>query len=287
METQQQADMQISFSDAEFATLGKLVTDATGIVMPPQKKAMMYRRLVRRLRTLNLDSFSAYIGMLQQQAARNDTAELMEVINAITTNVTRFFREEHHFDDMRQLLTNWGKTIPMVVWSSACSTGEEPWSAAMVAAEVIAKNPDFKIKIYASDIDQTAIATARKGVYRLKPDEVKNHTLMKKYLQPTGETMPDGTAMYEVDKSLRELVQFQGFNLIEDKWRMAPKAQVIFCRNVIIYFGKETKRQLFARYADVLPAGGTLYIGHSESMIGLSDDFNLEGRTIYRRKERS
>ncbi len=275
--------MEFPFTDADFNRLSTLITKRTGIELPEHKKALVYGRLARRLRALNLKDFSSYIKSLEENVKRGNEEELVTAIQAVTTNVTSFFRESHHFDVLKEqlpiLLQKHGEVR---IWTCACSTGEEPWSLAMVVAEFKKNNPDARISITASDLDKDAIAKAEKGVYPLRPEDVSAHPLLKKYLKPGEAARLPGEVSYTIDSRLRPLVSYQQLNLIED-WKLPHKMHIIFCRNVIIYFGKQTKVTLFEKVAAHTHMGGLLFIGHSETMLGVSDAFKLLGRTAYER----
>lgn len=259
---------EFAFTDAQFEWLSNLASQATGIVLTANKKNMVYGRLIRRLRALRLDGFDAYCRLLQSPQGVAETGEL---INAVTTNITRFFREPHHFEALSAQLTalvGSGKRR-LRLWSAGCSSGMEPYSMAMtVAQQGLDKRCD--IQILATDLDTAMLDKASAGHYTA--DEMKDiPTAYQGYLQ--GET---------VGADIRRMVRFNRLNLLED-WPMRGPLDAVFCRNVVIYFDKPTKQRLFDRIATLMAPDGLLYIGHSENLHNICDRFELVGRTIYRR----
>lgn len=277
------------FTQQDFETLRTLVTQQTGIVLPDNKKTMMYTRLVRRLRVLQLPDFATYVQRVQHEISKGDQTETLLIVNAMTTNVTAFFREQHHFDHLAQqlplLLERFGQVH---IWSCACSSGQEPWSIAMVVADYLRHTPAAKITITASDIDANMLQQAAAGQYMLEPKDVDAYPLLRRYLEAETAT-PEGykgTAQaYRVKDSLRGKVTFKQQNLLQ-AWRVvrAP-VHVVFCRNVIIYFAKESKCAIFEQMAQTMPQEGVLYLGHSESLLGVSDAFSALGKTTYVRRD--
>lgn len=272
-----------SLGDAEFKFLRQFVYDQCGIALSEQKRQLVQGRLVRRLRALGLKDFAGYCQLLQN----DPDSELGELASAISTNVTAFFREMHHYDLLvDELLPNWleqkrRQGDRLRIWSAGCSTGEEPYALAMVLAEAIERSGrQVDAKILATDLSPQALETARRGVYALdRLGGVSEERRRRWFLRGEGDY--DGLA--SVHPRLRELVSILPLNLLHD-WPMQGPFDAIFCRNVVIYFDKPTKEKLFSRYARLLPAGGYLFLGHSESMHGLSNEFDLIGRTVYRKR---
>ena len=267
----------------DFDFLREFVLAHCGIALSEQKRQLVQGRLLRRLRALGLKDFSAYCELLR----RDPDAEMGDLASAISTNVTSFFRESHHYDLLEQtLLPQWlaekrrsgGR---LRIWSAGCSTGEEPYALAMVLAEALEKHaPGVDAKILATDLSPQALAGAREGVYPVdKLGGVSAERRRRWFLR--GEGSYAGLAC--VHPRLRELVAIQPLNLLHE-WPMSGVFDAIFCRNVVIYFDKPTKERLFRRYAGKLGPEGYLFLGHSESMHGLNDDFALVGRTVYRKK---
>ncbi|AHX14337.1 chemotaxis protein CheR [Dyella jiangningensis] len=271
-----------SLSEAEFNFLRSFVYEHCGISLGEHKRQLVQGRLVRRLRALKLRDFGGYCELLR----RDPQGELGELASAISTNVTAFFRESHHFDLLtNELLPRWiaekkngGR---LRIWSAGCATGEEPYTLAMVLAEALEKHGSHvDAKILATDLSPQALETARKGVYPIdRLEGVSTERRRRWFLRGEGEY--DQYAC--VHPRLRELVSILPLNLLHD-WPMQGPFDAIFCRNVVIYFDKPTKQRLFQRYAGLLPEGGYLFLGHSESMYGLNDNFDLIGRTVYRKR---
>jgi chemotaxis protein methyltransferase CheR len=247
------------------------------------KRQLVQGRLLRRLRALKLRDFQAYCELLR----RDPQQELGELASAISTNVTAFFRESHHFDLLaEELLPRWINEKKnggrLRIWSAGCATGEEPYTLAMVLAETLEKHnaTQMDAKILATDLSPQALDTARKGVYALdRLEGVSAERRRRWFLRGEGEYADYAC----VNPRLRELVSILPLNLLHD-WPMQGPFDAIFCRNVVIYFDKPTKQRLFQRYAGLLPDGGYLFLGHSESMYGLNDSFDLIGRTVYRKR---
>lgn len=280
--------MEFTFTDKDFAKLGNLVTGYAGIVLGESKKMLMYSRLAKRVRAMGCTSFAEYINRIEAASAAGDNEELLNIINAMTTNVTKFFREEHHFHGLKEQLPELVKKFGKVhIWSCAASTGEEPWSIAMTVAEFLRTNPQAQVTINATDLDTHVLEKAKRGRYTLAPNVVAEHPLLKKYLNQIGEAehhaITGSIAEYEVDPKVKKLVTFGQLNLIKPFPATLAKAHVVFCRNVIIYFDKPTKIKLFEQIAKTMPEGALLCIGHSESLLGVSDAFTAQGKTMYRR----
>ena len=234
---------------------------------------MVYGRLARRLRALKLDSFSEYCELLQSQQGVD---EMSHLVNAITTNLTSFFRESHHFDHLRDEVLPHIKDKRLRIWSSACSSGMEPYSIAMIMRSAIPNLDQWDARVLATDIDTNMVNTGAAGEYSVS-DLEQIPKGCKAYIERSPK--PDRVNMSE---SLKKLIAFKQLNLLEN-WPIKGHFDAVFCRNVVIYFDKATKQKLFARMAEVIKPNGWLYIGHSENLHGISDRFELVGRTIYRR----
>ncbi|MDO1530410.1 protein-glutamate O-methyltransferase [Fulvimonas sp. R45] len=269
--------------DAEFQFLRDFVHRHCGIALGGQKRQLVQGRLLRRLRGLGLGDFRSYCELLR----RDPDSELGDLASAISTNVTAFFREAHHYELLEcELLPRWLERKRrhggrLRLWSAGCATGEEPYALAMVLAEALAREAGaVDARILATDLSPQALAQARRGVYALDRlggiDEARRRRWL---LRGSGEY--EGYAA--VHPRLRELVSVLPLNLLHE-WPMQGLFDAIFCRNVVIYFDQPTKRRLFERYAAMLEPGGYLFLGHSESMHGLSDAFELVGRTVYRKR---
>jgi chemotaxis protein methyltransferase CheR len=271
----QSQNKEFDLSDKEFRFLANLANAKTGIMLPDNKRDMVYSRLVRRLRALKLDSFSNYCELLSTNAA---DAEIPHLINAITTNLTHFFRESHHFEHLetqviQKLLANNTKKIRL--WSAGCSAGMEPYSLAMCLANQLGERKNIDAKILATDIDTNMLDKCVAGEYSI--DEYENIPVKYKSL------VNKNNANMLMGEKLRELISFKHLNLLDD-FPMKNKFDAIFCRNVVIYFDKATQKKLFTRMSKYLQPNGFLYIGHSENITNISDEWELIGRTIYRLK---
>lgn len=267
------------FTDKDFIYIRKLVAEKTGIHLSEAKRDMVYSRLSRRLRTLNLDRFDRYCELLKDD--KHD--EMVQFINAITTNLTAFFRENHHFEYLKNTVlpglfrTKADKRIR--IWSAGCSTGEEPYSIAVIVKELARSHPGWDIKILATDLDTNVVQKASSGIYSMQRVNGISKERLHNYFQKSSDIKTDEI---RVARELRELITFKQLNLMHD-WPMKGPFDVIFCRNVVIYFDKNTQRKLFDRYANLLSDDGHLFIGHSESLFKVSDRFKLIGGTMYQK----
>jgi chemotaxis protein methyltransferase CheR len=268
---------EFSFHENDFKFLASLAYERTGIVLAEHKSDMVYGRLARRLRALGLETFSDYCDLLQSGAGADEIGQL---VNAITTNLTSFFREKHHFEHLRdQVLIPWHqhKTKKRLrIWSAACSSGMEPYSIAMVLKDVVKDINAWDARVLATDIDSGMLSVASRGEY--PASELDN---IPEVYKPYVVRHAGGNRM-DVSEALKDVIAFRQLNLLEP-WPMRGTFDAIFCRNVVIYFDKPTKQKLFTRLADILVPGGWLYIGHSENLHNISDRFELLGRTIYRK----
>lgn len=265
-------------TDQDFRFFADLIGKRAGIVITEVKKPLVYGRLVRRVRALKLSGFREYCELL----ARGDDTECEQFTNALTTNLTSFFREPRHFEFLREtLLPKLMKQSPnrkrLRIWSAGCSTGEEPYSLAMTVAEVVPS--DWDVKILATDLDSQVIARASAGVYASERTENISQGLLKRWFQRGGGERAD---MMRVRQELRDMITFLPLNLLEP-WPLRGQFDIIFCRNVVIYFDKPTQRVLFNRFAEQLRSDGHLFVGHSETLYKVSDRFTLLGNTIYGR----
>jgi chemotaxis protein methyltransferase CheR len=266
------------YTTADFDVLRTISNQHSGILVPDDKFDMFYSRLSKRLRILGLTNFKEYCRYLKT----HPDEEFTEFINAITTNLTSFFREKHHFDYLSHalipdLIKRNGDSKQVVVWSAGCSTGEEPYSLAMVLKEDL---PDeWRIKILATDLDTNVLATAAEGVYALDRLGGINETRLKRWFLKGGGS---NVNKVRIKPELQQLIQFKQLNLMQE-WPMKGFFDFIFCRNVLIYFDKETKATLARRYSGLLKEGSHLFIGHSESLHQLDTGFTLIGNTIYKK----
>lgn len=274
-------EREFELSDSEFERLQQLVHTQTGIALSAAKRELLYGRLARRLRKLKLSTFAEYCKVLETGAPE----ELQELTNAITTNLTSFFREDHHFRQLaeeafRDVEQRRSATRRMRLWSSACSTGEEPYSIAMVLRESFAQINNWDVKLLATDIDSKVLAAAQAGGYG--PDRLRG--ISPERLARWFEPAPGQPGHYSASPALKSLITFKRLNLL-DPWPMRGAFDIIFCRNVVIYFDKPTQRVLFDRMAQLQEPGGWLFIGHSENLQNVTKCYRLVGRTVYRRVE--
>jgi len=271
---------EFAFSKSDFEFLVRLAHERAGISLADSKRNLVYGRLSRRLRALGLTSFAAYRAHLE-----TDADEIERFINSISTNHTKFFREAHHFNHLRglaQAVARPDQTHPMRrlrIWSAGCSTGEEPYTIALVLRREIADIARHDIRILATDIDTDVLAKASRGEYAADAlDSVPDAYC--RYFQPVNHDASPAT--HRIAHEVRSLVTFRRLNLM-DAWPMKGPFDAIFCRNVMIYFDGPTKSKLIERFVRLIKPGGWLYIGHSESLLGSHPGLHLMGRTIYRR----
>jgi chemotaxis protein methyltransferase CheR len=269
---------EFEFATADFEALRTLVKQITGINLSDQKRELVYGRLARRLRALHLRSFAEYRELLAQDGGQ----EIVQFCNAITTNLTAFFREPHHFEYLRDhVLTPLlaGPPRRLRIWSSACSTGEEPYSLAMTVLEAVPDIKRWDIRILATDVDSDVLERARRGVYT--EDRLKQMTAQRRSRFFSERQEREGLS-YEVTPELKSLITFKQLNLMHPLPMPGP-LDAIFCRNVVIYFDKDTQRDLFARMSQLQRPGDLLFLGHSESLFKVTEAYSLIGKTIYRR----
>ena len=263
---------EFSFSDQEFKQVCQLIHERAGIHLTPSKKDMVYSRLTRRLRANNISSFSDYLTIIEA----NSEPEREAFVNALTTNVTAFFREAHHFpvlaEHMRSL-----KRHPINIWCNAASTGEEPYTIAMTMVDLFGSLTP-PVRIIATDIDTQALQKAYDGVYSLEqakklPKEVLERFFLK--------GRDDKAGQVKVRKELRDLITFSQLNLQDSQWPIKGPFDAIFCRNVMIYFDKPTQHKILQRFVPLMQKDALLFAGHSESLQGVNDTFKLRGKTVY------
>lgn len=265
------------FTRRDFITITQMLHEHSGIAMGEGKAALVYSRLVKRLRALGLRSFREYcrlIGDVHQVAERH------AMISALTTNVTRFFREPHHFDYLRDevlppLIAHAKLGGRVRLWSAACSSGQEPYSMALTLLSVLPEAPNLDVKILASDIDANVLTQARSGIYRLDDTIPVPEALRRRWFSNLG----DG--QLQISDAARALVDFQDINLIGD-WPFSGKFDAIFCRNVVIYFDVPTQEKIWSRFATLMGPKASLCIGHSERVNGpAAQQLRLVGPTTY------
>ncbi|BAK75486.1 MCP methyltransferase, CheR-type [Pseudogulbenkiania sp. NH8B] len=261
---------EFAFNDADFERIRKLIYREAGIALNPSKKDMVYGRLVRRIRELKLSSFAAYLDQLESASGRR---EFEQFVNALTTNLTFFFREEHHFPILSEHLKKKAQQGgELAIWCAAASTGEEPYSIAMTALESV---PGARVSITATDLDTTVLETGRKGIY--PADKIAR--------LPAGHATrffdKQGDGSYQAKAALRSMISFSRLNLIDSTWPLRKQYDAIFCRNVMIYFDRDTQLAVLKKFAPLLKPDGLLFVGHSENFYFAADLFKLRGKTVY------
>lgn len=269
LETQSERDLLLTPDD--FECVRKLIHARAGIFLAPHKTEMVYSRLAKRLRELGKPCFKDYLAVLQ---ADPDHAEWEHFTNALTTNLTAFFREAHHFPVLAAHAR--ARRTPLKVWSCAASTGEEVYSIAMTLAEIgiVSQRP----MVLGTDIDTRAIASASEGIYTM--DSVKKlepTQLQRFFLRGTG----GRAGRVRITPQLRQMVEFRALNLLESNWNLSGPFDVIFCRNLMIYFDKPTQQRILERFATLMRPDGLLFAGHSENFSGLTRAFRLRSHTVY------
>ena len=271
------SDMQcreFAWADADFSRVQKLIYQRAGISLHNGKHAMVYSRLSRRLRETGHKSFNEYLGWLES----SDGPEWQEFINALTTNLTSFFREDHHFRIFRDYLVHHGQKNNWKVWCCAASTGEEPYSILMTAVEALGHSA--KLSLIASDIDSKVLATAARGVYRMENlKNISEGQFKSFFLRGKGAN----SGMVRIKPDLQKMVEFKIVNLVRDSWPFQEIFDVVFCRNVMIYFDGPTQRRVLERIHQVMAPGGLLFVGHAENFSESRDLFVLKGKTVYER----
>ncbi|MGE5503592.1 MAG: CheR family methyltransferase [Actinomycetota bacterium] len=280
MQRSETSPREFELRDREFRFLASFLSRETGIVLSEHKREMVCGRLVKRLRALGLKGFDEYCELLDGPDGHD---EVEHVVNAITTNITHFFREPHHFEQLRRdvlapRLSEQPRRPRIRIWSAGCSSGEEPYSIAMVVADVLKQPEAWDALILATDIDTNMLARGAAGEYDAEAVRNVPETYRKRFIR----RIPGRTDRVQMGDELRRLIRFKRLNLHEP-WPMKGKFDAIFCRNVAIYFDKPTQRALFNRYADMLAPGGFFYLGHAESLIGVSDRFEVADKTVYRK----
>jgi chemotaxis protein methyltransferase CheR len=269
-------EREFDFTASDFSRVRKLIYQHAGISLSEAKTDMVYSRVGRRLRAQGYDSFKEYLDNLERQ---QDATEWEAFTNALTTNLTSFFREEHHFPILAEHLVKLQK--PIRIWCSAASTGEEPYTIAMTACEAFGslKPP---VEIIATDIDTNVLATASKGVYPYERVSKLSEKRRKEFFQK-------GTGQHEgsvrVKNELRNLITFKQLNLLDEQWLFKDQFDAIFCRNVMIYFDKPTQTKILDKFVPLMKPQTLLFAGHSENFLYVSKDLHLLGKTVYQLKD--
>ncbi|WP_137719258.1 CheR family methyltransferase [Methylobacillus flagellatus] len=265
-------EREFSFTEQDFRKICKLIYQHAGISLSDAKTDMVYSRIARQLRAGGFDSFSVYLDHLERHGT---AADWQAFTNALTTNLTSFFREVHHFPILMQHLRS--VQTPIELWCSAASTGEEPYSMAIAACEAFGtlKPP---VRILATDIDTNVLATASQGVYSDERIENLSEQRKKTYFL-RGKGSQEG--LVRVREELRQLISFRPLNLLAEQWGIRSRFDAIFCRNVMIYFDKPTQSQILNRFPALMKPDALLFAGHSENFMYASNAFRLQGKTVY------
>ncbi|MEX3691743.1 CheR family methyltransferase [Paraburkholderia sp. BR14263] len=273
-----ESNRDFDFTSADFERIRALIHRRAGISLSDHKRDMAYSRLARRLRTLGLDSFREYLDQLE---ARNDATEWEAFTNALTTNLTAFFREAHHFPILADFVKRRAGVAgaqPVSVWCSAASTGEEPYSIAMTLVEALGERAAREARVLATDLDTQVLAKADAGVYSF--DQVKHlspERLKRFFFKGTG----SHSGLVKVRPELRAMVKFEQLNLTDADYGLRTTFDAIFCRNVMIYFDKPTQAQVLTRFEPLMKPDGLLFAGHSENFTYVTQAFRLRGQTVY------
>jgi chemotaxis protein methyltransferase CheR len=270
-------EQEFTLRPADFERVRQLIYKHAGISLHAGKQAMVYSRLSRRLRETRFASFADYLGWLEGTTGAEAQAEWQEFVNCLTTNLTAFFREEHHFhalvEDLRARAAR-----PIRIWCNAASTGEEPYSLAMTVVETLGISA--QVRLVCSDIDTKVLATAQRGVYSADARGLSPERLRRHFMRGTG----TNSGHIRVKPELARLIEFRSFNLMNPSWAaLGDPFDLVFCRNVMIYFDNPTQRKVLERMHAAMKPGGLLYVGHSENFTESRDLFRLRGKTIYER----
>jgi chemotaxis protein methyltransferase CheR len=270
----ERAEQEFGFSSADFDRVRQLIYRHAGISLHEGKQAMVYSRLSRRLRETGQRSFGQYLQSLESTAA--SAPEWQEFVNCLTTNLTSFFREEHHFHALTADLKLRGSQS-LRIWCNAASTGEEPYSIAMTCTEALGATAP--VKIVASDIDTKVLATASQGIYGADARGLTPERLRAHFLRGKGAN----SGSIRVKPELARLIEFRTHNLMETRWSLGEPFDIVFCRNVMIYFDAPTQRKVLERIHGVMKPKSLLFVGHSENFTESKDLFRLRGKTVYER----
>ena len=269
-------DREFVFSAADFERVRALIYKHAGISLSPVKQDMVYSRLARRLRARGDKTFAEYLDRAEREPAEWET-----FVNSLTTNLTSFFREAHHFDILAERLKKHAGRNPVRIWCSAASTGEEPYSLAITACEAF-NSMTPPVQIVATDIDTNVLTTARGGVYGMdRVERLSRERMQRFFLKGTGSQ----AGFVRVRPELQRLIEFQRINLLDRTWALQGPFDIMFCRNVMIYFDKPTQYDILKRFVPLLKTDGLLFAGHSESFLHAADIFRSLGRTVYERTD--
>jgi chemotaxis protein methyltransferase CheR len=267
---------EFAFDPRDFERVRKLILERAGISLQAGKQAMVYSRLSRRLRETGHRSFASYLAWLEGHELGADT-EWQEFVNSLTTNLTSFFREQHHFPVLADALRERRGGKPVRIWCAAASTGEEPYSIAITATEALGNSTS--VQILASDIDTKVLASGQRGVYSVDSKGLDAEQRRRHFLRGTG----TNAGLMRVRPELARMIEFKTLNLMDERWSLGEPFDIVFCRNVMIYFDNATQRRVLERMHRHMTAGALLFVGHSENFTDLRQHFVLLGKTVYRR----
>ena len=266
-------EREFAFSDLEFKHICKLIYERAGIHLTPSKKDMVYSRLARRLRANNISTFSDYLHIV----VANSGSEREAFVNALTTNVTSFYREAHHFPVLAEHVRGLAQRRPINIWCNAASTGEEPYTIAMTMVDLF-DSLTPPVRIIATDIDTQALQKASNGIYSLEHAQKLPKDVLERFFLKGRD---DKAGQVKVRKELRDLISFSQLNLQDKQWPIKGAFDAIFCRNVMIYFDKATQHKILQKFVPFMQKDALLFAGHSESLQGVNDMFKLRGKTVY------
>ncbi len=270
----------VELDENHFNLFREIIYQEAGIKLSDMKKALVQSRLLRRLRELHIYSYEDYYSFLQDNYAQ----EIINLINCITTNKTEFFREARHFDFMHQIVLPEYvkmKKKTLRIWCAGCSTGEEPYTIAITLLEFFKDTQMPDIKILATDIDTHVLELALDGRYKKEILEMLNVDMLRRYFLKGSDV---NVGFYRVKDHVKKYIYFRRLNLLSDNYPMKNQFDIIFCRNVIIYFDKDTQKRLFGKFHQYLKDDGYLFLGHSESLTDENNRFTFQGNSIYRKK---
>lgn len=273
LQTSDGREREFVFTEENFKRICQLIYQHAGISLKPSKQHMVYSRLARRLRATGVNNFKDYLALLEG----NDGAEWQAFVNSLTTNLTSFFREPHHFPILAEHVARQKGKHDVALWCSAASTGEEPYSMAMTLADTLG-GFTRNVAIIATDVDTNVLATADAGIYPVERVGKLSEAVVKRFfLMGTGKQ----SGFVRVRPELRAMITFMQVNLLDDAWPIRGPLDAIFCRNVMIYFDKETQLRVLQRFAPLLQADGLVFCGHSESLYNATHLFKSRGKTVY------
>jgi chemotaxis protein methyltransferase CheR len=266
-------DREFIFTLEDFEQVSRLIYEHAGISLKSSKQDMVYSRLARRLRATGLDNFRDYLGLLES----NDPVEWEAFVNSLTTNLTSFFREPHHFPLLAEHVTKQNGNHPISLWCSAASTGEEPYSMAMTMADAFGSFTP-PVTILATDVDTSVLAKAEAGVYPMESIEKLSTDMVRRFfLRGAGAQ----SGFVKVRPELQAMITFRQVNLLAENWPIRGPLDAIFCRNVMIYFDKQTQLRILQRFVPLLQPDGLVFAGHSESFYNATHLLRLRGKTVY------